>query len=75
MATTAAQTKVHALLATQSIAQLVEQYEMTDTLLAGANADEANLLFVTRGWIMDELDARGEAGDAAMLALCGIEAW
>ncbi len=68
--------KAQALLATQTIAQLVEQYELTDTLIdAGCTAEDRDALVTTRGWIMDALDTRGEAGDAAMLKLCGIEAW
>ena len=41
------------LLKTQTIGQLVEQFEMTETL----NGEES---FIVRGWIMDELERRDE---------------
>lgn len=72
--------KVQALLATQTIEQIVEQYRMTDTLIDEIRADvkasgagwtdqaTADYLALTtsRGWMMDALDARGQAGEDAL---------
>jgi hypothetical protein len=63
-------------IASRSIPQLVELYQESDRQLdAKPDADTRDALVRVRGLIMDELDARGEAGDEALKVICGVTDW
>ena len=72
MHATAIPAKAAALLADRPTLDLVADFLTTDQVLAtGPTADERAALFVTRRWLMDELDARGDLGLLAVaLDLC-----